>query len=72
MDHAEREQTIEEALDELEQLIEKMEDRDSSLEETFACYEAGMKLVKTCSEKMDLVEKKIQILSEEGLSDEFQ
>ena len=63
--------TIEEMLDQLEQLLEQMENRDSSLEETFACYEKGMKLVKACSGKIDKVEKKIQILSEEGQDGEF-
>ena len=48
-----------------------MENRDSSLEETFACYEKGMKLAKACSGKIDKVEKKIQILSEEGQDGEF-
>ena len=63
--------TIEEMLDQLEGLLEHMENRDSSLEETFACYEKGMKLVKACSGKIDKVEKKIQILSEEGQDGEF-
>ena len=58
--------SIEDALKELEDIIEKMEDRNSTLEETFSYYEAGMKLVKACSGKIDKVEKKIQILSEEG------
>ena len=63
--------SIEETLKELETIIEKMEDRDSSLEDTFALYEAGMKMVKTCSEKIEKVEKKIEILSEEGQSGQF-
>ena len=63
--------TIEEMLDQLEGLLEQMENRDSSLEETFACYEKGMKLAKACSGKIDKVEKKIQILSEEGQDGEF-
>jgi len=58
--------SIEDALKELELVIEKMEDRDSSLEDTFSLYETGMKMVKACSEKIERVEKKIQILSEEG------
>lgn len=62
--------TIEETLKELEGLIEKMEDRESSLEETFTYYEKGMRLVKECSEKIDQVEKKIQVLAEEGMEDE--
>lgn len=63
--------SIEETLKELETIIEKMEDRDSSLEDTFALYEAGMKMVKMCSEKIEKVEKKIEILSEEGQSGQF-
>ncbi len=66
---AEREPGIEETLAELEALIEKMEDRSSTLEETFACYERGMKLVKACSEKIDRVEKRLMILTEDGEHD---
>ena len=43
-----------------------MEDRDSSLEDTFSLSESGIKMVKACNEKIERVEKKIQILSEEG------
>ena len=35
----EKDLSIEETLKELESIIEKMEDRDSSLEDTFALYE---------------------------------
>ncbi len=65
------EMSIEETLDELEAIIEKMEDRDRSLEETFALYERGMKLARDCSGRIEKVEKKIQILAEEGQNDEF-
>lgn len=64
-------QSIEKTLKELESIIEKMEDRDSSLEDTFALYESGMKMVRVCSEKIEKVEKKIEILSEDGLNEEF-
>lgn len=62
--------TIEQTFEELEALIGKMESGDSSLEESFTCYEAGMKLVKECSEKIDQVEKKIMILAEDGGNNE--
>ena len=42
----------------------KTGNRENSLEETFAGYEAGMKLVKSLSSQIDKVEKQIQILSE--------
>lgn len=71
IDAAGSEMSIEETLMELESIIEKMEDRGSTLEETFSFYEAGMKMVKACSEKIDKVEKQIKILSEEGQDGEF-
>ena len=43
---------------------EKLESGESSLEESFKYYEAGMKLVRSLSSQIDKVEKQIQILSE--------
>lgn len=48
----------------LEEIIKKLEAGDNTLEEAFAGYEMGMKLVKSLSSQIDQVEKKIQILSE--------
>lgn len=56
------EKSIEQTFEELNQLIEKLESADTSLEESFACYEAGMKLVKACGEKIDQVEKQMIVL----------
>lgn len=58
------EKTIEQAFEELDQVIEKLEASDTTLEESFACYEAGMKLVKDCAERIDKVEKQIIVLKE--------
>lgn len=57
--------TIEETFEFLEEILAQMEKRDISLEESFACYEKGMKLVKACNDKIDKVEKQIIVLSEE-------
>lgn len=57
--------TIEETFDQLEEVIKQMEAKEISLEESFACYERGMKLVKACNDKLDKVEKQIIVLSEE-------
>lgn len=67
---AEKAASIEETFQELEALIMKMENGDGSLEESFTCYEQGMKLVKECSTKIDKVEKQIMVLAEEGGNDE--
>lgn len=56
------EKSIEQTFEELEQMIKKLESSETSLEESFACYEAGMKLVKTCGEKIDRVEKQMIVL----------
>ena len=61
--------TIEEIMEELESIIEKMEDQESTLEESFAGFEAGMKLVRECSRRIDKVEKQIMVLSEEGMEE---
>ena len=56
--------SIEENIAQLEAIIKKLEAGEDSLEETFAGYEAGMKLVKSLNGQIDNVEKQIQILSE--------
>lgn len=63
---AKKEKTIEETFTELEDLIKKLESGESSLEESFQYYETGMRLVKSCNEKIDKVEKKIIVLEENG------
>ena len=57
-----KDRSIEQIFEELDQVMEKLEASDTSLEESFAGYEAGMKLVKACGEKIDKVEKKMIIL----------
>lgn len=63
--------TIEEALEELNQVMEELEDGKKTLEESFTLYEKGVKLVKYCSEKIDAVEKKLIVLKEEGEENEL-
>ena len=59
--------SIEKSFDELEKIVEMMYSEDISLEESFKLYEKGMKLVKQCNDKIDKVEKKINII--EGKED---
>lgn len=55
--------SVEEIFGHLEHILSKLEDGEVSLEESFAYYEKGMGLVKTCHEKLDKVEKKILVLN---------
>lgn len=63
---AKKEKNIEETFEELEEIIRKLESGESSLEESFQYYEAGMKLVKSCNDKIEKVEKKIFVIEENG------
>ncbi|MCD7738851.1 MAG: exodeoxyribonuclease VII small subunit [Lachnospiraceae bacterium] len=65
------EMSVEEAFDRLETLLGELEKPDQPLEEAFASYEEGMKLVKFCSDALDRVEKKVLVLSGNGELDEF-
>ena len=69
MEEKKKVKSIEETMKELQAIIEKMEDRENTLEDSFACFEAGMKLVKECSERIDKVEKQIMVFSEEGIEE---
>jgi len=65
------EKTLEEAFTELDGLAEKLEDRETSLEDSFRLYRQGMELLKFCSEKLDTVEKKMLQINEDGTFSEF-
>lgn len=64
-------QSIEEAFSRLDSLAGRLEDRDTSLEESFLLYKQGMELLKYCSQKLDTVEKKMLQMNEDGTFSEF-
>lgn len=66
-----QEQSLEEIFARLDEMLEKLADREVPLEESFAVYAEGTKLLRYCSEKLDRVEKKMLVLNEEGKLDEF-
>ncbi len=66
-----KELTLEESFGELDRIVSLLEGTDISLEESFKLYEEGMKLVKSCNDKIDKVEKKVQVLSDEGELNDF-
>lgn len=65
------EMTIEEAFAQLDELTRKMENSQTSLEDSFALYQRGMELLKLCSDKIDRVEKKMLQIDEDGIISEF-
>ena len=65
------EKPLEEMFTELDLLAGKLEDRETSREDSFRLYRQGMELLKLCSEKLDTVEKKMLQLNEDGTFSEF-
>lgn len=58
--------SIEENFAKLEEVIQRLEGGETSLEEAFAAYSDGMRLVKECNDQIDRVEKQVLMLTEEG------
>lgn len=60
------EMTIEQGFEKIESILEKMESREISLEESFLLYQQGMQQLKICNEKIAQVEKQVMQLNESG------
>ena len=54
--------TFEAALKRLEGVLESLEHGDLALEESLAAFEKGVRLVKFCQQKLDEVEKRVELL----------
>ncbi len=59
---SEKNKTFEESLTELEELVSAMESGNMGLEEMVAAFEKGQKLVKTCGQRLNEVEKRIEVI----------
>ncbi len=55
---------FEQSLDELEQLVEKMEHGEMSLEESLAAYERGVGLYRRCQAALEQAELRVRLLSD--------
>ena len=54
--------TIEQAMKQLEQIVQDLESGDMALEKAIKTFEEGVQLSKFCSQKLDETEKRITIL----------
>lgn len=68
---AKEQPSLEELFDSLEKIVQDLEGEAVSLEDSFRLYTEGMELLKKCNETIDIVEKKVQILDEDGAAHEF-
>jgi len=53
---------FEKSLDKLRQVVEKMENQDTSLEESLSLYTEGIKLYKGCASFLETSKRKVEIL----------
>lgn len=62
--------TLEERMQQTEEILRKMETMELTLQESFRLYREGMEQLQKCSEMIDSVEKQLQIIKEGGNTDE--
>lgn len=62
---------LEEAFEQIEDVIARLEAEEITLEESFQEYNRGMKLLQYCNATIDRVEKKVFQINEDGGLDEF-
>ena len=64
-------ESLETAITQVESIIKQMEASDVPLETSFQLYQKGIERLKKCNEMLDVVEKKMLILSQNGDLEEF-
>lgn len=55
---------LETMMTELEDILKRMDEDTITLEESFQLYKKGMQLCKSCNDKIDKVEKELEIIGE--------
>lgn len=68
---ADQEPSLEELFEGLDKVVARLEVEEVTLEESFQLYQKGMEMLKKCNETIDTVEKKVQILDEDGDAHDF-
>ncbi len=63
--------SVEQSFARLDAMAERLESEEVTLEESFRIYQEGMQLLKSVNDKLDHFEKRMQILSEDGVVEEF-
>ncbi len=59
---AEKKQTFETSLKELERIVRQLEEGDLPLEESLKLFEDGVKLSRECQERLNRAERRIEVL----------
>ena len=62
----EEKRSLEEMLSSLEECVNRMESGELSLEQSFEAFKEGIERVKQCNESIDMVEKEVVKLMDDG------
>lgn len=65
MSETDKKLSIEESLEQIDEILNRMEAKETGLEESFRLYERGLKLIRDAEAGIDKIEKEIRILNEE-------
>ncbi len=66
---SENEATFEELLTQLEEMIDKLSDEETGVEEVLSLYKKGQELVKSCEERLTKVEVNLKLYEAEVEND---
>lgn len=61
--------SLEQSLQQLEQLVQRMEGGEQSLDAALSDFETGIKLVRNCRDSLEQAEQRVQILLGDQLGD---
>lgn len=70
-ENSSKEMTLEQAFARLDELSERLEQNDITLEEGFELYREGISLIQLCNRRIDTVEKKMLQVNQNGELTEF-
>lgn len=60
------EKTFEEMLRRLEEIVRALDSKDTPLDTSLSLFEEGAGLVRLCTEKLDLAQQKVTLLTQNG------
>ena len=63
--------SLEERFEHIEEIIEKMEAGDVTLDKSFELYKNGLEEIKAANEMLETIEKAMLVMNEDGSLEEF-
>ena len=63
--------SLEERFEHIEEIIEKMETGDVSLDQSFELYKNGLEEIKAANAMLETIEKAMLVMNEDGSLEEF-